>query len=562
MCLHALRSFFRDHRALSFWQPAVSRCVLLVMLSASWHPGWLRAQTANMSAQVTVDTTQITRTIPDTLYGTNFEYPFEAMGLWNTALNGFDYGVWSSSFAVKPTLWRFPGGVYSDSYNWTNGVGPQAARPSTPIWQGGVLDNNNVGTDEALAFMATIGSHLMITVNAGSGTSDQAASWVQYTNSLKQNVKYWEVGNELYYNPPVSPIPYYTMTPSTYASTFVQFSTAMKQVDPTIKMLAIGGNILNQSYTNWDQTVLNQAGPYMDYLAVHNSYAPVNVFDSGDDVRTVYSALLAAPLSIAQNLQSLSNEIDMYAGANASQIRLAVTEWGPLFDLYPSPYILHVRTLGSALFVASTLKAYIEAPRMDIANFFTMVDNGVSAWLGKRGNAYYPEAPYYAFEMYTRHFGSLLVSSTVTSPTYNSPAVGVVAAQSNVPYLEVVSSLSANQKKLYVLGINKNFDSPITATIQLNGFTPAADGSAWVLVGTSIDANTGNDLPAGTWPPQMQDPYTPRFNLGSPNEVQLIHLPQTTFGQTFTFTFPQHSVTSLELHVAKQPPGTRAPRHK
>lgn len=532
----------------------VSAAVLVVvgvyvgMLVCGWP---LSAGSAPLTAQVSIDATQIQRTIPNTLYGTNLQYAFEGMGLWNTTLNSFDYGVWSNSYAARPTLWRFPGGLYSDSYHWTNGIGPQASRPMTPIWQGGVLDNNNVGTDEALAFAALTKSHLLITVNAGSGTAEEAAAWVEYVNGTQEQVTYWEVGNELYYDPPVSPIPFYTVTPSAYTSLFIQFSQAMKQVDPNIKMIAIGGNTLSQSYPAWDQTLLTQAAPYMDYLSVHNSYSPVNVFGADDDVRTVYSALLAAPIGIAQNLQSVSNEIDMWAGSQAPQIRLAVTEWGPLFDLFASPYSLHVRTLGSALFVASMLKAYIETPRMDIANFFAVVDNGTSAWLGTRGPAFYPNAPLYAFQLYTRHFGSLLISSNVTSPTYDSPAVGVVSATPNVPYLEVISSLSSDKKKLYIMAINKNFDSPITATIQINGFTPSSNGCAWVLTGTSIDANTGDDFPVGTWPPQMQDPFTPRFYLGSPNEVQLLRLPETTYGQSFTFTFGQHSVTSLELRSSQ-----------
>ena len=391
------------------------------------------------------------------------------------------------------------------------------------------MDNNNIGTDEALTLAETTKSHLLITVNAGSGTAQEAAAWVKYANGGKERVKYWEVGNELYYNPPISPIPFYTLTPSAYTSLFIQFSKAMKQVDPNIKVIAIGGNILSQSYPGWDQTLLSQAALNMDYLSVHNSYSPVNVFGADFDVRTVYSALLAAPIGIAQNLQSVSDEIDMWAGSRAPQVRLAVTEWGPLYDLYPNPYALHARTLGSAIFVASMLKTYIEAPRMDIANFFTLTDNGVSAWLGKRGVAYYPEAPLYAYELYRKHFGSLLVSSSVTVPTYDSPAVGVVAATPNVPYLEIVSSLSADKKKLYIMAINKHFDLPITASIRINGFAPRGNGSAWILAGTSIDANTGNDLPVGTWPQQMQDPYTPRFYLGSPSEVQLISDPANQF---------------------------------
>lgn len=532
---------------LIFWELALKRqsfslfsaVMLLLALPCS-------GQNGSLTAQVAVDASQIKRIIPRTLYGTNLQYIEEGTGLWNTTANSFDLGVLSYSIALGPSLYRFPGGIYSDSYHWFNGVGPQAARPLSPIWDGGPLGNNDVGTDEALQYASATGGQVMITVNAGSGAADEAANWVKYVNNSGERVKYWEVGNELYYNPAFAPIPFYTFPPSTYASKFIDLSTAMKQADPNIKVIGIGGNFLNQSYPGWDQTLLAQAAPYLDYLSVHNSYAPVNGFSS-DDVRTVYSALFAAPLNIAQNLQSLSDEIDSYAGSRASQIGLAVTEWGPLFNLFDSPYALHVRTLGSAIFVASTLKAYVESPRMQVANMFSLLDNNVSAWLGKKNGNYYPEAPYYAMQLYTQHFGSLLVPSFVSAPTYNSPAIGIVPAESNVPYLEVVSSLSADGQKLYIMGINKHFDLPITATIQLKGFNPAPDGSVWALLGTGIDANTGNDFPPGNWSPQMQDSQNPRFYKGSPSEVQLIHAPQTSFGSTFTYTFQPHSVMSIEL---------------
>jgi alpha-N-arabinofuranosidase len=296
--------------------------------------------------------------------------------------------------------------------------------------------------------------------------------------------------------------------------------------------------------------VLAKAGPYMDYLAIHNAYAPLNFTENLTDVRTVYAALLAAPIAIAQNLQTVSNSIDAYAGSRASQIRIAVTEWGPFFNPFFSFYVLHVRTLGSALFVASTLKTFIESSRTDIANAFALLDHGPSAWLGPKGGSWYPSAALYALQMYTQHFGTLLVPSFVTSPTYGSPAVGVVAPQLNVPYLDIVSSLSADKSTLYIMGINKHFDQNIQATIRLKGFNAISAGAAWQLIGTGIDANTGADFPPGFWLPQMQDFLNPRFYLGSSTEVMIVREPQVNFGQTFTFTFQPHSVTSLELHAA------------
>jgi alpha-N-arabinofuranosidase len=531
--------------------PALIAAVILVAWPVATR---LRAQTIGLAAGVAVDATQIRRVIPNTLYGVNLQWPGNGNGMWNPTAGTFDYGVLGYTSLAGPTIMRFPGGLYSDAYHWMNGIGPMSSRPAGELWVGGPTSPSNVGTDEALQFASLLGSQLLITANAGSGTAEEAAAWVAYANRGGSRVKYWEIGNELYYDPHTLPIPSLTVDPDTYAARFVAFASAMKQVDPTIKIAAIGGentqNYALVGYPNWDPTVIAKAAPYMDYLAIHNAYAPLNYVENLTDVRTIYSAMLAAPIGIAQNLQTVSNAIDAYAGSRASQIRIAVTEWGPFFNPFFSLYVLHARTLGSALFVASTLKAFIESPRTDIANAFALLDNGPEAWLGPRAGSWYPTAPLYALQMYTQHFGSLLVPSYVAAPTYSSPAIGVVPPQLNVPYLDIVSSLSADRKTLYIMAINKHFDQPIQATIRLNGFNPISAGAAWQLIGTGIDANTGTDFPPGLWLPQMQDWLNPRFYLGSPSEVVVVRAPQINFGQTFTFTFQPHSVTSLELHAA------------
>ncbi len=177
--------------------------LIFVVMAVSLPCG---AQTGSLTAQVTVDASQIKRVIPRTLYGTNLQYIEEGTGLWNTGTNTFDLGVLSNSIALGPSLYRFPGGIYSDSYHWINGVGPRASRPLSPLWDGGPLGNNDVGTDEALQYASATGGQALITVNAGSGTAAEAANWVKYVNRTGEQVKYWEVGNELYYNPSIAPL--------------------------------------------------------------------------------------------------------------------------------------------------------------------------------------------------------------------------------------------------------------------------------------------------------------------------------------------------------------------
>jgi alpha-N-arabinofuranosidase len=76
---------------------------------------------------------------------------------------------------------RWPGGCFADQYHWRNGIGPAGKRPATlnSAW-GNVVDTNAFGTDEFMDFIHQIGSHAYVSLNLGSGTTEEAADWVEY----------------------------------------------------------------------------------------------------------------------------------------------------------------------------------------------------------------------------------------------------------------------------------------------------------------------------------------------------------------------------------------------
>ncbi|MDE3165874.1 MAG: hypothetical protein KGN36_08720, partial [Acidobacteriota bacterium] len=501
------------------------------------------------AATIHVDASRIVRHIPDAIYGTNIEWIWDGDGIWDQAGHQLNPRIVELTRELHPSLIRFPGGTFADFYHWRDGVGPAAQRKETPHMPGAGSSRHNFGTDEALAFADQAGGQLMITVNAGTGTAQEAADWVRYVNGRGRRVTYWEIGNELYVNDGSAQAKASTMTPERYARLVLDFARAMRAADPSIRIGAIAEENYSPSaykaYPNWTSEVLRTAGSQIDFLCVHNGYAPAIGQDKGWDVRTVYAAMLAAPVLIRQSLDRIAGEI----AAAAPRVGIAVTEWGPYFQVTPNGrFVDHVKTLGSALYVADVLALFAQTPAVQIANGFKLVDPLYMGWIGKRGDTFEPTGPYYAAEMFTRHFGADLVQSAANSPTYDSRAVGWADAVRGVPYLDVVAARSGGGK-LYLLAINKDFDRAIPARISVTGFRPTG-GTAWTLTGPSIDSNTGTApfrAPGVKWAQQAADSRTPRIDQGSPSELGIHSVPIQGAAPDFVYTFPPRSVVSLEM---------------
>jgi alpha-N-arabinofuranosidase len=524
------------------------------------------APRAILKAKAEVDATAVVRRIPRTLYGANLEWIWNGNFFWKESTGDLDPDAIRLTRDLGVSLIRYPGGQYSDFYHWQRGIGHHDQRPDTLHAAGkGDRSRPNFGTDEALHFAEQARAELLITVNAGTGDPREAAEWVRYVNRTSQRVRFWEVGNELYMNEGSATSRAITMSPSRYANRLVEFVREMKTADPSIKVGAIGGEnhgrYINVNYPDWNRTILERASDQIDFLAVHNAYSPVLITGDDQDMRKVYRAMLASPVLIARNLRTVEKQIADYAPARASHIAIAVTEWGPLFQFDPaSRYVDHGKTLGSALFVASALKAFIESPRTEIANFFLLNDMSVLGLIGSRRGDFPPNpdwaptARYFAIQMYTRYFGDQLVRTDTTVAGYDSEAVGLVDPVANVPYLDVVSSLSADGSRLHIIAVNKHFDSSIETSISLRGFSPAAVGTAWTLTGTGIDAHTGTTplrVPNLPWGRQIEDPENPRFYSKEQDAVTLSSAPFPV-GEPLTYRFPPHSVTSLILTRANR----------
>ncbi len=199
------------------------------------------------------------------------------------------------------------------------------------------------------------------------------------------------------------------------------------------------------------------------------------------------------------------------------------------------------------------MKVFLESPKVEIAHFFKLSEPTFMGWIGPRGRTMIAKAPLLAFELFTQHFGDELVESSTTSPTFEARSTGLMPSASKVPWFEVIASRSV-AGKLYLIGINKSFQSPANATIAVDGFQPAEKGIAWTLTGTGMDAHTGTELPripGLNWSKQTEVPPFARMNKGNPSEVTLTQRRLDGLTNSFEFAFPPRSVTSIEMTASE-----------
>jgi alpha-N-arabinofuranosidase len=206
---------------------------------------------------------------------------------WDSLRDCWRADVIEATKRLAPTLLRW-GGCFSSYYRWQEGVGPRVARkPMLNLCWGGV-ETNQVGTGEFVDFCRQIGADPLFCVNfesdgrkhwqrspwgdIRSAGPQEAAEWVRYCNAADcaprrehgrnepYRVPLWQIGNETSYDRN-------GFDCETAAKRTVAFAQAMRQEDPTIRLIGWGDS-------GWAQRMLAIAGEHLQYLAFHHMFNP------------------------------------------------------------------------------------------------------------------------------------------------------------------------------------------------------------------------------------------------------------------------------------------------
>ncbi|MBV9382659.1 MAG: cellulose binding domain-containing protein [Streptosporangiaceae bacterium] len=431
---------------------------------------------------VTVNADEGLGTIPQTAYGLN-------SAVWDSQMNAPQVQNLLRQAGVR--MLRYPGGSYGDIYNWQDNTAPGGyVAPGTDF-------------DSFMGTVQKIGAQPMLIANYGTGTPQEAAAWVRYANITKgYGAKYWEIGNETYgngyYGADWEADNHASKSPATYAASVLQYAGAMKAVDPTIKIgavLTLPGNwpdsvVASGDSADWNKTVLSVAGSAIDFVIVH-------WYPNGSGAATA----LGEPVQVAGELTQLRQEINQYAGANARNIGIAMTELNSNVDEDTQP---------DALFGADT--------------YMTALENGVFTvdwWDTHNGPTTISTAPDGATDF--GDYGVLSSGSCVGStcepplntpfPTYYAismlsklglPGDTMVRAGTDNQLVTAHAVLNANGD-LSVMLVNKDPVNSYPVSLHYAGFTPAAAPTVYTY---GDEAASITSAAQGTSASQVLPPYS------------------------------------------------------
>ncbi|MHB8522598.1 MAG: alpha-L-arabinofuranosidase [Limisphaerales bacterium] len=467
----------------------------------------LNAQPAPAVVHVSVDASQIVRTVDPRLFGVN-------TAIWDSQ---FDTPATISLLrAMDAQVLRFPGGSLSDNYHWASNT----TDSNTWTWA--------TSFDKFAAVATNVQAQVVLTVNYGTGTPAEAAAWVRYANVTKNcGFKFWEIGNENYggweTDNNVSP-----HDPFTYAGRAKDYLAQMKAVDPTVKVgvVVVTGE---DSYANttthpavnprtgkthngWTPvllTTLKSLGVTPDFVIYHRY--PQNSGQESD------AWLLQSSRTWAGDAADLRQQLTDYLGTAGASVELVCTENNSV----SSGPGKQTTSLVNGLFLADSLGQLMQTEF-----------NAFLWWDLRNGQEtnYNNDATLYGWRPYGDY--GMVAGPANPHPTYYVSKLlkyftrggdQIVRASSDYQLLAAYAARRTNGS-VSLLVINKTSITNLNANVTLAGYQPDT-----------------NALVFSYGMPQDDDART---GAGSPD------IAQGTFagaGTNFSLSFPPYSVTVISL---------------
>ena len=369
--------------------------------------------------------------------------------------NGVRNDIIAALKRLKIPNLRWPGGCFADTYHWKDGIGPKDKRPAmVNKWWGGVTEDNSFGTHDFLNMCELLGAQPYLSGNVGSGTVQELADWVQYTNFKGKspmsdlrtqngrtepwNVKLWGIGNEAWGCGG-------NMKPEYYADEYRKYATFIADWENTGGLLRIASGASDADY-NWTETLMKNIPLNMlGGVAMHH-YSVLDWNKKGPAVEfseEQYFGIMKQALLMEELVTKHAAIMDKYDPKQ--KIALVVDEWGGWYDVEKGAnpgFLYQQNTIRDAMIAGVTLNIFNNhADRVRVANLAQCV-NVLQAVILTNKEKMILTPTYHVMEMYNVHQGATLLPLTVTGNNYvfngeKLPAISASASKDNTGVIHI-----------------------------------------------------------------------------------------------------------------------------
>ncbi|MGA7413462.1 MAG: alpha-L-arabinofuranosidase C-terminal domain-containing protein [Bryobacteraceae bacterium] len=533
-------------------QPIDRRAFLASIPAALALPRLARAA----DAEIEVFTSETIGTVSPLLYGQFVEHLGGVVydGVWVgpdsrvANIHGIRKALVDALKPIGGTVVRWPGGCFADSYDWRDGIGPEAQRPTrNNFWaNAGRLQNvpqtspsrndpNQFGTNEFIEFCRLVNCQPYLAANIRSLPARDFYQWVEYCNSPPGvttlakaraangspepfDVRFWGVGNESWGCGG-------DMTAEEYSVEFRKFIAWVPLFGNPLSFIASGPNAGDPKWTHdfFHAIAAKSPGLFnriwgwaLHYYCMTTGSGDSLNFSSDD----AYQLLNQADRmdSLIRQTWDIMGEID-----KEHKVKLVVDEWGTWHKdttaVAPNHLFGSVQTMRDALVAGLTLDTFQRnVDKVAMANVAQLV-NCIQTLFLASGDNFCVTPTYHVFAMYMDHRNGQAVRTE-----FSAPRIPYQYEGKSQHVVRLAGSASVLNGTLTLTGVNNHLTDALETTIQLRGAS-ASQARAVALTGPDIHAH--NDFT-------------------TPNAVKPQALAVTASGDTLRVTIPAASVVKIQ----------------
>lgn len=411
-----------------------------------------------------------TKTSPVSPYllGFNAVYAYEQDSIWA------DGKIEQILKDAKTTIMRWPGGTVSSFYHWNALTGEGWKDSWDPVNKVTARPGSDyMDLDEFIAVAGRTGITPLIGINMSSGRRwnrnddgiREAIDLMKYCREKNFRVKYWYLDNEPYQHDSNGG----SKTPEEYAALINLYAKAMKQFDPSIKIIVNWKSAFRTVREDYAK-MLKMAGNNIDIVDAHWYWSWTKPTFEKWLEKTPMS-----PFSGESYVSEIAYFREMVREFGYPNIQLASLEWnvGPIRENQLTPS-------QCALIQSEMLMQFIEGG-LDLATFWPLQGAGESlknrSFVRRSDREAQPAFPIFSF--LGNFQGGNVMQKEIISP---------------LPATHMMAGNDKNKTRVWICLLNKN-DYQINATIEseLFGQMKLSDASSFVL---NTSDNSGKVIPA------------------------------------------------------------------